>query len=424
MIDEIHGKYGAKFFYNTHVIKGEHVGATAKPGKAKHQQDNPHLPAPDRAGDSAAVVGALVHSVMCYSLTEAHAPVYGNENLRFMWQALKRHVPVHETWYFPESAYWVTFDNSVPLMLLPYLSARLEDIDSCQSVKAAGHVTFSSGWEWLYWLNDWSIARWSWRITTSDGTSEETWPMQYFAGIFQSDDLDSLMRATRREQDAFLKDTNLLRFVVAQQTLDEVPPKFAKPFEPTPDWRYDWLWKKAPPEKLDSIEDHELPPLLAYHDSTMAKAERTEALYRVLRVARGWDGTVRDTLMNEYLRGLRVNALRAKHRWYTISYLIGERREKLGLLQANERYHADYLLKARDLRFRAQKLVEAQEAIYRYDPDHQNLKRKSKTAYHFGYLYTTLDLHFWKREEEQVRRKRFGPLFMSPYNLPRIIGLW
>jgi len=115
----------------------------------------------DNAFDSK--TGLLLHSVMCYSVSEPKAPVYGNVNQRFVLERAKQENSRRETWYWPESAYWVAFDNSVPLFLLPYLDARWGDMETMERIGVANHLTFSSGWEWGYWLIDWSIARWSWR---------------------------------------------------------------------------------------------------------------------------------------------------------------------------------------------------------------------------------------------------------------------
>jgi len=109
--------------------------------------------------------GVLVHTVMFYDMTEPNAPVYENKNQRHQFEFLLDQMKERETWYYPESAYWITFDNSVPMFLLPYLSARLSDIDTCVKYGVPGHLTFSSGWEWGYWLFDWSIARWSWQYS-------------------------------------------------------------------------------------------------------------------------------------------------------------------------------------------------------------------------------------------------------------------
>ena len=45
------------------------------------------------------------------------------------------------------------------MFLLPYLSARLDDINYCETQQIPGHLTFSSGWEWGYWQNDYATLR-------------------------------------------------------------------------------------------------------------------------------------------------------------------------------------------------------------------------------------------------------------------------
>ena len=148
---QVEKRYGARLMYATHVI-GPDNGMKVR---------RPKLP------DS----GIMIHTVMCYSASEANAPVYGNKNQRFMLEAAIEENKRRETWYWPESSYWVGFDTSVPLLLLPYLDARWDDIETMARLGLSGHLTFSSGWEWGYWLVDWSIARWSWqlRITEENG---------------------------------------------------------------------------------------------------------------------------------------------------------------------------------------------------------------------------------------------------------------
>ena len=89
---------------------------------------------------------------------------------------------LRETWFWPESAYWVAFDNSVPLLLLPYLQARHDDMRTMETIGLPGHLTFSSGWEWGYWLTDWSLARWSWSF--QQPRPEASDPLQYLVELF------------------------------------------------------------------------------------------------------------------------------------------------------------------------------------------------------------------------------------------------
>ena len=136
-------QYGRPLLYATHVIRG----------RGDEKVRRPLHPAS----------GILIHTVMCYAASEDKAPVYGNRNQCFMLEAARAEVAGRQTWYWPESSYWVGFDSSVPLLLLPYLDSRWDDIQVMGKVGVHGHLTFSTGWEWGYWLVDWSIARWSWQ---------------------------------------------------------------------------------------------------------------------------------------------------------------------------------------------------------------------------------------------------------------------
>jgi len=163
LMREVAERYHAKPMLATHVIRarrerdaGSAAGQAAADSKGRGE-------VPDDILDS--TPGILLHSVMCYSVSEPKAPVYGNVNQRFVLQRAEHENGRRETWYWPESAYWVAFDNSVPLLLLPYLDARWSDMTAMERIGVANHLTFSSGWEWGYWLIDWSIARWSWRYS-------------------------------------------------------------------------------------------------------------------------------------------------------------------------------------------------------------------------------------------------------------------
>jgi len=75
------------------------------------------------------------------------------------------------------------------------------------------------------------------------------------------------------------------------------------------------------------------------------------------------------------------------------------------------------------VRMKALSLVRMQEKIYRYPVSLIARQRNNFTAYHFGYLYPASDLFFWRREEEQVRHRRFDAFYMNIWNFWRISGV-
>ncbi len=103
-----------------------------------------------------------VHTTMYYNLFEDAGGAYGHddfgEHRDFLFERLQAGEPVG---YFPESAYWVAYDNPVPVWLPLYVQSRWLDISTIaertEQLSLPGideHVLFSSGWEWGYWQQD------------------------------------------------------------------------------------------------------------------------------------------------------------------------------------------------------------------------------------------------------------------------------
>jgi hypothetical protein len=109
----------------------------------------------------------LVHTVMFYDLFEDAGGAYHHEDFaEHREYLLERLAAGQRVGYFPETAYWVAFDNSVPLYLPLYVRSRWVDLDGIAAAATAGgfgnldeHILFSSGWEWGYWQNDWAALR-------------------------------------------------------------------------------------------------------------------------------------------------------------------------------------------------------------------------------------------------------------------------
>lgn len=108
-----------------------------------------------------------VHTVMYYNLFEDAGGAYlhdaFDEHRAFLVDHLQRGDPVG---YFPESAYWIAFDNPVPLYLPVYQRSRWTDLASLRDlgVQLEDHVLFSSGWEWGYWQTDAATLRMGYRL--------------------------------------------------------------------------------------------------------------------------------------------------------------------------------------------------------------------------------------------------------------------
>ena len=107
-----------------------------------------------------------IHTVMYYDLYEDAGGAYHHDDFAEHRQYLLDRIAAGEpAAYHPETAYWVAFDNSVPVYVPLYVRSRWLDLDRLASDPAAmggaldEHLIFSSGWEWGYWLHDYTALR-------------------------------------------------------------------------------------------------------------------------------------------------------------------------------------------------------------------------------------------------------------------------
>lgn len=118
------------------------------------------------------VVVPWVHTTMFYNLYEDAGGAYAydlfTDHRAYLYERLSANQDVV---YFPETAYWIAFDNSIPTYLPIYVRSRFVDLQRSRQDGAAmgfsadfGHVLFSSGWEWGYWQNDWATLRASYEL--------------------------------------------------------------------------------------------------------------------------------------------------------------------------------------------------------------------------------------------------------------------
>lgn len=116
-----------------------------------------------------------IHTVMYYDLFEDAGGAYGYDEFtghrEYLFERLEASQPVA---YFPETAYWIAFDNPIPQYLPLYVRSRYNDLARIRARAAEDghddldqHIVFSSGWEWGYWQNDWASLRMSYELPDS-----------------------------------------------------------------------------------------------------------------------------------------------------------------------------------------------------------------------------------------------------------------
>jgi hypothetical protein len=399
IIDWLAKNSKAKLMGRKHVVKDENEMMA---------KDHLEMDSTQKALDSQR--GILIHTVMFYDMTEKQAPVYENKDLRHMYDLMLKEKEERETWYYPESAYWITFDVSIPMLLLPYLNARLSDIDTCVKHDIPGHITFSSGWEWGYWLFDWSIAHWSWQYTVN-GKVVERKPNDMIEKLFGQSNIAGFLKQHLDVQQKMLKDENLIQWLTAMTVTDEMPFGLSQNYEPRPPHFYKDIANNITLEQLDEIQINYIPQLHKFGSKTVSLCDK---------IVRNMTAENSNELLKEFVDALRVTGLRSIHRFYTLQYLLDRRRAEItGKPFTNQKLLND----AATVRNEALEVVKRREQLYRYPVENIGRKHYSHTAYQHGYLYSVSNLHFWNREEQQALKNKWNFLFMNMWDVFKIIGL-
>jgi hypothetical protein len=112
-----------------------------------------------------------IHSVMYYDLFEDAGGAYQCQDFSDHRQYLiDRACAGQRSAYYPETGYWIAFDDSVPQFLPLYVDSRLLDLAQLPGVACGPldeHLVFSTGWEWGYWLHDTTTLRASYELPDS-----------------------------------------------------------------------------------------------------------------------------------------------------------------------------------------------------------------------------------------------------------------
>lgn len=343
-----------------------------------------------------------VHSVMCYGLGDTLVPVYRCRDFSHLRHSLVVEGERRPVWYYPESAYWVTFDNSVPVWLLSYLRSRWKDIGETAGL-AEGHLTFSSGWDVGYWFFDWRIAAWSWRYETEEG-EEPAYPADGFIRLFGGDSL--AWARLIRFQDSLLVGRDLLSYITPTTPIDELGWRWLPPFQPRlphSPWK---LWRRP-----------------------RSYRPRYEAVLAGWRAALGeWPPFLPCEGCDSALRRLHSELGTA---WEITRERVAFRYWYLEALLAPNRAHRRAAVRNMEVSYEIARSMVVTLPIRYPETAKRRICRAGRRgckhphpSYRFGYLYPAVSLHFWKREIGQAKHGRWSPFYMNLWNIPRITGLY
>ena len=167
---------------------------------------------------------------------------------------------------------------------------------------------------------DWSIARWSWRFSDNNRPLKDA-PLAPLNDILPDKRLHGLWAEALRLQNRYLKERGLMRYLAALTPFSELPHPFDRPFQPDPGFKYSWLLNDAQPGEAQAVLAGPVADMEAYGVAMNSLATRIDTRLAQLEAASG--NHLRGPLQaaRELNRGLRVTALRARHRAQTLRAL-------------------------------------------------------------------------------------------------------
>jgi hypothetical protein len=344
-----------------------------------------HLP---KYADPALAVG--VHTVHWFDLYRDWG-AYEHPNFSLQREFLFDQITKRKVRYIPESAYWASADIDVPLFLPEYVESRWIDIHRLTGdlkerglPELDGHVSYSSGHEWGYWLTDYLSAKIAW---------EPEKPLAHFLSIYSSafgdcaNDVDRALTKTVDLQREFLFDRRLLPYLAGEDAHDDfgvlggivtIPKRV--PFEEV---------ARMDPSKRATFETEVVGSLARY------AAESEPPLEAVRARCRGADPALA-SWCDELADGIEIGRVRALHAEQTY-------RAVLAFASGDVERAREHLANARAITTqRARALVEARARGYRFPLEDLVGRGKNPTSYRFRLLAQAHSLCFWSRREEQV----------------------
>ncbi|PKL79756.1 MAG: hypothetical protein CVV27_01405 [Candidatus Melainabacteria bacterium HGW-Melainabacteria-1] len=348
-------------------------------------------------------MGLMSHTVQAYSLTD-NANVYGSKTfehkLKVMYETGKDRFDV----YYPETSYWLGVDSDLPLFLPVYALNRAHDMAMIRKLPHTdGQMTFTTGFEWGYWLNDYLTGR-----LQANPEANLTEVLDGAFSIFGTarQDMTRIMIDTMLSQQKMLLDQNLLGFLKGSSWLTDLGHQIktmpiikdlfdgtdTTPARLTPESMQKWNLKQ-----IADFEQGDLSKLFALMSSFKSQYERAKALEsQIPASAQGY--------YKELCDGWQINWLRARQAYAGMNASLYARKAELlsqpELKVAGERY----LTETRQIVFEAIEVIRRREQSYREPAELNYGKGQGLTLWKNRYL---TDLHegtYWKRTYNEVAK--------------------
>lgn len=343
-----------------------------------------------------------IHTVMYYDLFEDAGGAYGYDSFdghrQYLFDRLSAGQPVV---YFPESAYWIAFDNSLPMYLPLYLRSRHQDFAGIRAHAQAnghadldGHVLFSSGWEWGYWQTDRAVLRMGYELPS---TWESALDEIYAPWGARGAQVSSILAGLVDDLHTGLMMERLAPWVASRDfTFDagDLMGVFSQPRRAS----YAEVAAMGPAE-LATFRSTVLEPLEALRDSVAARRAALEAL-----------GLPDDLFLRETVDGVAVDHERLAFVSAIVSALVAH-------ASGDDATATAELAEAESIRARAKVVIDRRHHDTLHPEPSKILSEQEDTAgiYDYGYLREAVRTCFYERELVDARNAILGESAMLPF---------
>lgn len=333
-----------------------------------------------------------LHTVMYYTLFEPAGGAYNHEDFfehrDYLLEEMRAARPAG---YHPETAYWIAFDNSLPMYLPLYVRSRWFDLDQLRLADAgplSSHVVFSSGWEWGYWQSDVAVLRTSYELPESDDAIFEEMfaPLEGGAELARvASELADILHGGLMEEGlaAYLASTDLTFALGVAMDFWSQPRRIELE---------DLL--RMEPAALDAFETDVVEPLASLRDELRALRD-------------GMADVGEEPFARELRDGVEIDVARAE---FAAAIWSG------ALMAARGGSPDAALAEARTARAAAEVIVTRRHAAL-FDRDGATLIRNRVTTsglYQYGYLREANRLCFYDRELAQLENEALGMSLVVP----------
>lgn len=364
----------------------------------------------------------LPHTVQIYGLDDP-APTYGNKDFSEIRRFISMEAGEREVVYYPEAAYWCSYDVDVPLFLATYGERRVHDLRLIAADEDAGRLgrgkkkgsriqgqlLFSSGFEWGYWLNNLVAMHAAWNPRMNAASDTEAYKQILRDALREDSPVIPILADQVKAEDDLLIHGRVggknprqidrltgIAYLAGQETWDELNTWVAKKFKMegilTQPSRAGFVFRdKLKVDKIDYVKD--VAPLLDEMASRFGGiASRFE------KIPAPSDETV------ELAQAARMLALRSSQ----LVALYQAHAQKP--LKKSKDWKEARIKEARAAVDRAETIMRAREKKYRVDYRLVRGWGHSPTNYGYGYLWTAHSLMWWYRDEGsalKIGRKNF-----------------